>query len=71
MVFFVLQQSGWNNCQKYFKKGFEIYLSYSFLCKVLLSPHAVIADGGAICSSGHLMVATAAKVCFIFLLDSI
>ena len=32
------------------------------LTKVLVSPHAVIADGGAICSSGHLMVATAAKV---------
>ena len=42
-----------------------VLLFYSILfysIKVLLSPHAVIADGGAICSSGHLMVATAAKV---------
>ena len=29
--------------------------------KVLISPQAVVADGGALCSSGHLMVAVAAK----------
>ena len=27
-----------------------------------MSPHAVVADGGALCHSGNLMVATAAKV---------
>jgi hypothetical protein len=27
-----------------------------------VSPHAVVADGGALCHSGNLMVATAAKV---------
>jgi translation initiation factor 2B subunit (eIF-2B alpha/beta/delta family) len=29
--------------------------------KVLIAPQAVVADGGAVCSSGHLMVAVAAK----------
>ena len=36
--------------------------SPSFPPKVLVSPHAVVADGGALCHSGNLMVATAAKV---------
>lgn len=30
--------------------------------KVILAPVAVMADGGAICNSGHMMVANAAKV---------
>lgn len=37
---------------------------YAIMCrvnKVILSPHSVMADGGAICTSGHLMVAIAAK----------
>jgi len=37
---------------------------YAIMCrvnKVIVSPHAVMADGGAICSSGHMMVARAAK----------
>jgi len=38
-----------------------IYAIMSRVNKVLFSPHAVVADGGAICRSGHLMVATAAK----------
>lgn len=32
-----------------------------YLLQVILSPQAVMADGGAICPSGHLMVSTAAK----------
>jgi len=31
---------------------------------VIFAPQAVMADGGAICSSGHAMLAIAAKVCF-------
>lgn len=38
-----------------------IYAIMSRINKVILSPHAVMADGGALCSSGLLMVATAAK----------
>lgn len=37
---------------------------YAIMCrvnKVIISPHAVMMDGGSICTSGHLMVATAAK----------
>lgn len=39
-----------------------IYAIMSRVNKVLISPLAVTADGGAMCSGGHLMVATAAKV---------
>lgn len=38
-----------------------IYAIMSRVNKVLIAPQAVVADGGAVCSSGHLMVAVAAK----------
>lgn len=39
----------------------NIYALMARVNKVIFSPMAVMADGGAICSSGHLMVAAAAK----------
>lgn len=39
----------------------NIYAIMSRVNKVILSPEAVMADGGSICRSGHLMVAIAAK----------
>jgi hypothetical protein len=30
-----------------------------------MAPHAVMNDGGCVCSAGHLMVAIAAKVIYI------
>lgn len=39
----------------------NIYAIMSRVNKVIFSPQAVMADGGAICSAGHLMVAIAAK----------
>eukprot|EP00599_Poterioochromonas_sp_BG-1_P009303 CAMPEP_0173151004 /NCGR_PEP_ID=MMETSP1105-20130129/11310_1 /TAXON_ID=2985 /ORGANISM="Ochromonas sp., Strain BG-1" /LENGTH=399 /DNA_ID=CAMNT_0014066273 /DNA_START=44 /DNA_END=1239 /DNA_ORIENTATION=+ len=39
----------------------NIYAIMARVNKVILSPHAVMADGGAISPSGQLMVATAAK----------
>lgn len=39
-----------------------VYALMSRVNKVVLGPVAVMADGGAICSSGCLMVAVAAKV---------
>ena len=39
----------------------NIYAIMARVNKVLFTPVAVMADGGAICSSGHLMVAVAAK----------
>jgi hypothetical protein len=44
-----------------------IYAIMSRINKVLLAPLAVMADGGALCSNGLLMVALAAKVCAILL----
>ncbi len=38
-----------------------IYAIMSRVNKVIFSPQAVMADGGAICSSGHAMLAIAAK----------
>ena len=39
----------------------NIYAIMSRVNKVIFTPMSVMADGGAICSSGHLMVTTAAK----------
>jgi translation initiation factor eIF-2B subunit beta len=39
----------------------NIYAIMARVNKVIFTPVAVMADGGAICSSGHLMVASAAK----------
>lgn len=39
----------------------NLYAIMARVNKVILSPHAIMADGGAISSSGHLMVAAAAK----------
>jgi translation initiation factor eIF-2B subunit beta len=39
----------------------NIYAIMARVNKVIFTPVAVMADGGAICSSGHLMVAVAAK----------
>lgn len=38
-----------------------IYALMSRVNKVLISPNSILADGGAICTSGHMMVAIAAK----------
>eukprot|EP01041_Mallomonas_annulata_P008457 gene8456-17434_t len=38
-----------------------VYALMSRVNKVIFSPSAIMADGGAICTSGHLMVAVAAK----------
>ena len=39
----------------------NIYAITARVNKVVLSPVSVMADGGSICASGHMMVATAAK----------
>jgi len=38
-----------------------LYALMSRVNKVVFSPHAILADGGAVCSTGHLMLAIAAK----------
>lgn len=40
----------------------NIYALMARVNKVIISPHAVMADGGAICTTGHSMVAISAKV---------